>query len=197
MLGGKMIKKTLAIILLSGLLVLPLNYCKKSDELSDAEVNEIFNTLCRVFNDALSQANASATAAVRSQAGTRRAADVIVYNVDWEGNDQFEGIWLRGSMTVDTDSGFYDGAYAFGIGLYDASSGLNKTVIINSGSGIMTFNGNAYAQILHSQNHQEFDMIIGTTPYKGVIDYELDAVGTQVTLEGTVVLNGKAYALTS
>ena len=59
----------------------------------------------------------------------------------------------------------------------------------------MTFNGNALAQILHSQNHREFDMIIGITQYKGIIDYELDALGTVVTYQGTVVLNGKVYSI--
>jgi len=61
-----------------------------------------------------------------------------------------------------------EGVYAFGIDLYDASTSLKNTVILNSGTGIMTFNGNALAQILHSQNHQEFDMIIGITQYKGI-----------------------------
>lgn len=192
-----MIKKTLTIMVLSGLLLLPLSRCAKSDKLSAAEVNEIFNTLCLAINDALSQANSSAAATSGRVAENKRAAEVITYQVNWQGSGEFEGISLTGWFKADTESGVYEGNYSYRITLYDASTSLKNTVIINSGSGRAVFNGQAseFMQFHHSENHEDFNLIIGTTQYDAVVDYTLNAVGSTVTYGGTVILNGKEYTL--
>jgi hypothetical protein len=190
-------KKTLAILVLSGLLALPLTYCKKSDELSAAEVNEIFTALSRVFDDAMNEANSSAMAAVRRKAESRHASGEITVTVDWEGTGRFEGISLKGSISVDPETGYYAGEYTFTITLYDASPSLQKTVIFNSAIGLAIFSGNAYQMIHHTNSDADFDMIIGTKPCRGTYEYDLEAAGTTVTLKGVIVVNGKEYALSS
>jgi len=189
-----MIKKTLSILALSGLLLLPLSHCAKSDELGDAEVNEIFNVLFLALNEALGEANASATVTARPVAGNRTTGDII-YTILWQGSGEFEGISFNGSVSVNTDSGYYAGDYLFTIILYDASPSLKQTVIINSAMGMTLFSGNAYKQTFLSNNEADFEMIIGTKKYSGAYDYDLDAVGSAVTYKGTVVINGKSYNL--
>lgn len=194
-----MIKKALSILTLSGLLLLPLSRCAKSDELSDAEVNEIFNTLCLAINDAMSQANASAMASTGRPAGTRHVADVITRYIDWQGSGAFAGFSVQGHITADTDSGVYDGSYTYLIRQFDASANQKQTVILQYANGQSVFNGQAseFMQFYHGENHDEFIIIIGAKSYNGSEYYTLDAVGGVVTLRGTVILNGKEYALSN
>lgn len=192
-----MIKKTLVIVALSGLLVLPLNFCKKTDELGEAEVNEVFTALCSVFDDALSEANSSAMAAVRRTAESRHANGEITVTVDWEGSGRFEGISLKGSISADPETGYYAGGYTFTIYLYDASPSLQKTVIFNSVIGLAHFSGNAYQLTHHTNSDADFDMIIGTKQCNGTYEYDLEAVGTAVTLQGVIAINGKEYILSN
>jgi hypothetical protein len=195
---GKMIKKAF-LTLLAALLLLPLSRCAKSAELSNSEVNEVFNALCLLIDDALSAAYSSATAASGRMAENRHAAVVITRDFNWQGSGLFSGISLIGTITVDTDTYGYVGVSTIEVGLYDASSNLENNLIVNYMYGKITFSGIASPalQIHNSQNQYEFDMIIGTTKYKGTADYDVEAVGTRVTWAGTVVLNGKSYHISS
>jgi len=192
-----MVKKALAILVLSGLL-LSLSCSKKSDELSDAEVNEVFNTLCLVIDRAMSQANASATAAGGHVAESRHAADIITRTIHWVGEGDLLGVSLVGRITVNTDTYEYQGEVTIAMGLYDASYDQN-ILIVNSLNGKLTFNGVAAPTIQshHAEHLYEFDMIIGTTRYIGAAEYDVDALGSAITISGTVVLNGKTYRLFS
>jgi hypothetical protein len=193
-----MIKKTLSVMVLSGLLLLPLSCSKKSDELSDSEVNEVFNTLCLVIDRAMSQANASATATGEHAAESRHAADIITRTINWVGEGDLLGVSLAGRITVNTDTYEYQGEVTIVMGLYDASTDQN-ILIVNSLTGKLTFNGVAAPTIQshHAEHLYEFDMIIGTTQYIGAAEYDVDALGGAITISGTVVLNGKTYRLSS
>jgi hypothetical protein len=193
---GRMIKKTLSILALSGLLLLPLSCSKKSEELSDSEVNEVFNTLCLVIDRAMSQANASATTISGHVAESRHAADIITRYINWAGEGDLLGVSLVGWITVNTDTYEYNGEVTIAMGLYDASSDQN-ILIINSLNGKLSFNGVAAPTIQshHAEHLFEFDMIIGTTQYIGAAEYDVDALGSAITISGTVVLNGKSYPL--
>jgi hypothetical protein len=184
---------------LIGLLLLPLSCSKKSDELSDAEVNQIFNVLCLAIDDALSQASASVMTTNGHTANIRHAAVVITRQVNWVGSGKFAGFTVTGHITADTESGVYDGSYTYYISQYDASDILKQTVIINYANGQSTFNGQASEQLQfhHAENHDEFVIVIGTTRYDGSEYYTLDAVGGVVTLHGTIILNGKEYTLSN
>ena len=192
-----MLKKTLVIMALLGLLLLPLCRCAKSDELSDAEVNEAFNALFMVFDQALSEANASAMATTAGQAAGIRPAGDITYTVNWVGSGRFEGVTLKGSITANPESGYYAGDYTFTIFLFDASPSPKKTVIINSATGLTHFSGNAYQLTHGSNNDADFNIIIGTKQCNGTYDYDIDAVGTSVKYTGTVVFCGKEYNISN
>jgi len=193
-----MIKKTLAILVLSGLLLLPLSCSKKSDELSDSEVNEVFNTLCLLIDRAMSQANASAMAAGGHVAESWQAADIITRYVNWVGEGDLLGVSLVGWITVDTVTYEYKSEVTIAMGLYDASSDQN-ILIVNSLNGKLAFNGVAAPTIQshHAEHLYEFDIIIGTTQYIGAAEYDVDALGSAITISGTVVLNGKTYSISS
>ncbi|MCX6555972.1 MAG: hypothetical protein NTW95_00835 [Candidatus Aminicenantes bacterium] len=193
-----MVKKTLSILVLSGFLLLTLGRCAKSDELSSAEVNEIFNVVCLAINDALGQANASAMASTGRPAGTRHGADIITRYIDWQGSGAFAGVSVQGHITVDTESGVFDGSYTYLIRQFDASN-QKQTVIIQYANGQSVFNGQAseFMQFSHWENHDEFVIIIDGKRYDGSEYYTLDSVGSVVTLGGTVILNGKEYALSN
>jgi hypothetical protein len=193
-----MIKRILAILALSGLLLLPLSRCKKSDALSDSEVNEVFNTLCLLIDRAMSQANAGAMAAGGHAAESRNPADVITRYINWEGAGDLLGVSLVGWITANTDTYEYRGEVTIAMGLFDASYDQN-VLIVNSLNGKLTFNGVAAPTIQshHAEHLYEFDIIIGTTRYIGAAEYDIDALGSAMTIKGTVVLNGKTYDLSS
>ncbi len=191
-------KKVLSVMVLSGLLLLPLSCSKKSDELSDSEVNEVFNTLCLLIDRAMSQANASATATGGLVVESRHTTDIITRTINWVGEGDLLGVSLIGSITVNTDTYEYQGEVTITMGLYDASYDQN-ILIVNSLNGKLTFNGLAAPTIQshHAEHLYEFDMIIGTTRYIGAAEYDIDALGSAITISGTVVLNGKTYRLSS
>lgn len=191
-----MIKKTLTILVLSGLLLLPLSRCAKSDELSNDEVNEVFNTLCLLIDRAMSQANASATASGGYVAESGHTTDIITRYINWEGEGDLLGVSLVGRITVNTDTYQYQGEVTIAMGLYDASYNQN-ILIVNSLNGKLTFNGVAAPTIQshHAEHLYEFDIIIGTTRYIGAAEYDVDALGSAISINGTVVLNGKEYTL--
>lgn len=191
-----MLKKTLSILVLSGFLALTLGRCAKSEELSSAEVNEIFNVICQAISDALSQA--SATASTGRPAGTRHSADVITRYIDWQGSGAYAGFSVQGHITANTDSGVYDGSYTYLIRQFDASN-QKQTVIIQYANGQSVFNGQAseFMQFSHWENHDEFVIIIDGKRYDGSEYYTLDSVGSVVTMGGTVILNGKEYPLSN
>ncbi len=192
-----MIKKALAIMAMVGLLLLPLSRCKKADELSADEVNEIFGVVCLAINDAISQANASALAPTGRAAVPRRSAEVITRYIDWQGTGAYAGFSIQGHITADTESYVYNGSYTYLIRQYDASANLKQTVIIQYANGRAEFNGQAaeFLQFHHAEHHDEFVIIIGATRYDGSAYYTLNMVGGVVTLGGTIVLNGKEYPL--
>lgn len=191
-----MIKKRLAAMAVAGLLLLPLSCSKKANELSDSEVNEVFNTLCLLIDRAMSQANASATA--RREAESWQASDIITRYINWVGEGDLLGVSLVGRITVNTDTYEYQGEVTIAMGLYDASYNQN-ILIVNSLNGKLSFNGVAAPTIQshHAEHLYEFDIIIGTTRYTGAAEYDVDALGSAITLDGTVVLNGKSYNIHS
>jgi hypothetical protein len=191
-----MIKKMLPIILLSGLLVLPFSYCGKSGELSDSEVNEIFNSICVMISSALSQANAGAMAASGHLTADKHATEIITRSVGFQGTGPYSGVSLQGTITVNTDMGQYNGEYSAIFTNVDLSlTSPNSTVILKTGTGDVTFNGVAEAQIHHSENHYFFIFTMDDRDYELSCDYTVDAAGTRLTYEGRVVIGNKEYTI--
>jgi hypothetical protein len=195
-------KKSLISFFLLGLLVFPLGYCKKSDELSNEEVNEIFNSICLMIADAMSQITIPAAAENQQMTdnpmGKKPGKEIITRTVVYNGTGKFAGISITGTITVNTEFYQYEGEYSFAfLNVETALYNPQSTSIIKSGFGGATFNGvaNPAYPTSHSQNHFVLDVVKDNKEYHFACDYHADFVGMDVSYEGTVEINGTEYEI--
>ena len=79
---------------------------------------------------------------------------------------------------------------------YEAGAAVAHVHVRNPETGQPSPEMELFKQVLQKVK-SKCDMIIGTTRYIGAAEYDVDALGSAITISGTVVLNGKTYRLFS